>query len=91
MDAFQERIAFFEQKQEEELVGISHKEYAIRLMLSYINYSKYKTSDFSMRELFDKYCDEYRAGFSYANTMKEKASLMLFRRFPRVIKCLKFR
>ena len=86
IDAYQERIAFFEQKNEEELTGISHKEYAIRLMLSYLSYSKYKTSDLSLKELFEKYCDEYRVGFRYANTFWEKVSLMLFRRFPGVFK-----
>lgn len=86
MEAYQERIEFFKQKKEEELVGISHKEYAIRLMLSYIMYSKYETSDLSLKELFEKYCEEYKTGIFYAKAMKEKVSLMFFRRFPKIFK-----
>lgn len=86
MEAYRERIAFFQDKEEEELVGISHKEYAIRLMLSFINYEKYSVSDLSKDEIYQIFCDEYSSGYKYANSYKEKYSLKIFRMIPNVAK-----
>ena len=88
MDAYKERISFFEAKNEAELMGISHKEYAIRLMLAFISYNKYRTSVIREEELYKAFCEEYDKGIGFANSFKEIVSLLVFRRFPKILRVL---
>lgn len=78
IEAYRERIRFFEERGEEELVGISHKELAIRLMLSYLNGKKYSDFANKKREIADLFKNAYNYGFKYMNSLKEKISLTVF-------------
>lgn len=84
IEAYKERILFFEEKNEGELVGISHKEFAIRLMLSYLQFNDFKSSELTQNEIFHYYCNEYNYGITYCNSVKEKGVLHFFRLFPKV-------
>lgn len=89
IQAYEERIAFFEEKKESELSGISHKELAIRLMLSFIQRSNYEESEMSEEEMLTRFRQEYRLGHQYARGAKEKLSLFAFNLAPYFIKnCL---
>ena len=83
--AYEERIRFFKNKNEQELSGISHKEFAIRLMLSYMSKNQYKESGITPKELVARFKEEYRAGSGYAAGFKEKVSLFLFNAFPNLM------
>jgi len=80
--AYEERMAFFSDKAEFELVGISHKELAIRLMLSYMNRYRYEKCDMNAKEMLSLFRKEYKQGCSFAVGIKEKISLQLFNLFP---------
>jgi hypothetical protein len=89
IQAYEERIAFFEEKEEAELSGISHKELAIRLMLSFIQRSSYEESEMSEEEMLTRFRQEYRLGHQYARGAKEKLSLFVFNLAPYFMKnCL---
>lgn len=76
--AYEERIAFFKERDEQNLVGISHKELAIRLMLSF--FKARKCIDFKENKelIIQKFRQEYKDGLKYAGNLKEKISLFLF-------------
>ena len=80
--AYEERIAFFSDKAETELVGISHKELAIRLMLSYMNRYRYEECDMNAKDMISMFRCEFKQGFGFAAGIKEKISLMFFYLFP---------
>ena len=80
--AYEERIAFFSDKAEFELVGISHKELAIRLMLSYLNRFRYEECDMNAKDMISMFRREFKHGFGFATGIKEKISLMFFYLFP---------
>lgn len=80
--AYEERIAFFCDKAEFELVGISHKELAIRLMLSYLNRFRYEECDMNAKDMISMFRREFKQGFDFAAGIKEKTSLMFFYLFP---------
>lgn len=80
--AYEERIAFFGDKDEPELVGISHKELAIRLMLSYLNRFRYEECDMNAKDMISLFRREFKLGFGFAAGIKEKISLMFFYLFP---------
>lgn len=76
--AYKERISFFYKVSEQELIGISHKELAIRLMLLYIQANNYENG-LEMREsILKAYKKHYRIGRKYAFGWKEKLSLNIF-------------
>lgn len=76
--AYDERIAFFEEQNEKELVGISHKELAIRLMLSFLNGKKYNDFAEKKKEIAIRFKREYKQGRKYLKGLKEKLSLTGF-------------
>lgn len=86
MEAYEERKRFFLEQGEKRLFEISAKEYAIRLMLSFINYGKYETAEKEPDELLKMFYKEYDIGKHTANGLKEKASLCLFARMPGLFK-----
>lgn len=88
MKAYDERLLFFLDNGEDELVGISHKEYAIRLMLSYLRYHDYEHSDISEDELLRLYRSEYVQGSNYICCLKERVSLRLFGLMPGFVRLL---
>lgn len=81
--AYEERIAFFNDRAEPELVGISHKEFAIRLMLSYKNRSCYEKCDINAKDMISLFKQEFKQGACFAAGIKEKLSLWLFNLFPK--------
>ena len=91
--AYKERIDFFRGRNEYELAGISHKELAIRLMLSYTEWEKYSEYVYSKDDIVKMFNKEYDIGRKYANGIKEKCSLRLFRANPflmaKIIKLLR--
>ncbi len=78
IEAYRERIRFFEERNEEELVGISHKELAIRLMLSYLNGKKYRDFKDKKKEISKLFKQEYKCSRGYMGSLKEKLSLTVF-------------
>ena len=91
--AYKERIDFFRGRNEYELAGISHKELAIRLMLSYTEWEKYSEYVYSKDDIVKMFNNEYDLGRKYARGIKEKYSLRLFRINPflaaKIIKLLR--
>ncbi|WP_314329843.1 glycosyltransferase family 2 protein [Oribacterium sinus] len=86
IQAYEERIAFFEEKKEPELSGISHKELAIRLMLAFIRRSNYKESEMTEADMLRRFKEEYSIGREYARGVKEKLSLFVFNLAPYFMK-----
>lgn len=80
--AYEERELFFEERGEAELALITCKEHAIRLMLSYAEYNKYETKEFSKRELFNCFRQQYDKGKETATRYREEWSLRLFNMWP---------
>lgn len=83
--AFEERFAFFNDRAEHELVGISHKELAIRLMLSYMDRHHYEECDMTAKDMISLFRREFKQGISFVGGIKEKMSLQLFNLFPNVM------
>jgi len=80
IEAYKERIAYFEERNEKELVGISHKELSIRIMLAYLSYRKYKYSALSKKDIENLFKTHYILGKRNARGFKEKVSLYIFYR-----------
>jgi hypothetical protein len=75
IDAYKQRIQYFTDRSEGELVGISQKEFAIRLMISYFGYDKYEEVGKTKKELGQLFRENYGEGKHYTHSPKEKLSL----------------
>lgn len=81
IDAFKERIFFFDERNEREYAGISHKELAIRLMLSDLHAREYSDGLEARRKIRTLFIREYQKGKKYIFGLKEKLSLFTYYRF----------
>ena len=89
MCAYQERKEFFLKNKEIRLYEISAKEYAIRLMLSYLNYDNFEMAEKSSEDILKMFYEEYQIGVHTAKGAKEILSLFLFARMPKLCKRIK--
>lgn len=78
VQAYEQRIRFFEDKKEVELANISCKEFAIRLMLVYMKYHQYEECELTQKEIAEYFKQYYKIGKKYAKGLKEKVSLYVF-------------
>lgn len=85
MLAFDNRIMYFDERNEIKLKQISVKEYCIRLMLAYIKTNNDKYSKNDQQVFYNEFCKQYRKikNINYFD-MKERILLSLFSHFPNI-------
>lgn len=83
--AYKERIEYFEGHNEKELVAISHKELAIRIMLLYSMANQYEDEFKNKVKAYQDFKYHYQRGGKTAAGVKEKLSLALFYRMPDIM------
>ncbi|MBR3002612.1 MAG: glycosyltransferase [Clostridia bacterium] len=85
MEAYEERKKYFIENNEQRLYEISAREFAIRLLVSYLKYDKFDKCALSRKELLNKYRKEYKIGKDTIVSIKEKISLGGCYVFPNII------